>query len=70
MIGITAAAAEIREGRSGETAPACRQVLPVSLFGKPKRIPCVKGKEGNFIFPNLGGNTKAFVPFAAMDFFY
>lgn len=39
-----------RESRFGETAPVCGQVLPASLSGKPERISCVRGKEGNANF--------------------
>ncbi len=40
------------------------QVLPLSFFGKPRRISALKMyEEKTAVFLNLGGTTRAFVPF-------
>ena len=47
------------------------QVLPLSFFGKPGRISALKKSEGKaFAFSNLGGTTRAFVPFGGGAFLY
>ena len=59
-----------RESRSGETAPVCGQVLPASLSGKPERISCVRGKEGNANFRTWVVTRRPSSHLAAMVFFY